>query len=258
MSISIESIRFKELREDLRFTQKDFAKLLQIPSTTADIERGKAKITGKTVSLLYKHFEVNPLWLFGESKDKFLKSNPTAEVFPKVITINSQAKENILLVNEKASAGYPQNIQDPEWYENLPVFDLPLPQFKNATYRGFQVEGDSMFPRINPGEWVIGKAITTLNEVINNRIYVVVLTDSLLVKKLQKISGKNKIKLISFNESYLPIEINFNDIQELWLVNSKLTFAIDNSEESSLLKELNESMALLKSQLKKLNEDKTF
>lgn len=249
----LEALRFKMLREELRYTQQAFAELLEIPSTTADIERGKSKISGKVVAGLMKHFQINPLWLFGESKDKYLKKPESTDVSPRVITLNSQANENILLVNQKAAAGYPQNIQDPGWYEKLPAFDLPLPQYRNATYRGFQVEGDSMLPRIHPGDWVIGKATPSLNEVIDNRVYVVVLSDSLLVKKLQKVAGKFKVKLISFNESYLPVEVSFNEIQELWLVNSKLTFGIESSEESNLMKELKESMQELKNQLKSIN-----
>lgn len=248
-----EAIRFKMLREELRYTQQAFAELLEIPSTTADIERGKSKISGKVVAKLMKLFQINPLWLFGESKDKYIKKSDNPEVFPKVITLNSQSDDNIVLVNQKAAAGYPQNIQDPGWYEKLPAFDLPLPQYRNATYRGFQVEGDSMLPRIQPGDWVIGKAMSSQDEVIDNRVYVVVLLDSLLVKKLQKVPGKFKVKLISFNESYLPIEVSFSEIQELWLVNSKLTFGIESLEESNLMKELKESMQELKNQLKIIN-----
>jgi SOS-response transcriptional repressor LexA len=249
----IEAIRFKALREELRYTQQAFAELLEIPTTTADIERGKSKITGKVIALLMRKFQINPLWLYGESKDKYLVKNENVDVFPKVITINSQATDNILLVNEKAAAGYPQNIQDPSWYEQLPAFDMPLPQFRNATYRGFQVEGDSMLPRIRPGDWVIGRAMASFDEVMDNRVYVAVLEDSILVKKIQKLTGKNKIRLISFNESYLPVEVNFSEIQELWLVNSKLTFGVENTEESNLLKELKESMKELKTQLKRIN-----
>tara|TARA_R110000850_G_scaffold203228_1_gene329562 strand:- start:180650 stop:181414 length:765 start_codon:yes stop_codon:yes gene_type:complete len=251
-TLPIEATRFKSVREELRYTQQAFAELLQIPSTTADIERGKTKISGQVVMGLMKHFQINPLWLFGEAKEKYIKKTPH-DILPKVISINSQTNENILLVNEKAAAGYPHNIQDPQWYERLPAFDLPLPQFRNATYRGFQVEGDSMLPTIKPGEWVIGKAMSSFSEMINNRVYVIVLSDSILVKKIQKLPEKNKLKLISFNEGYLPVEINFSEVQEIWLVNSKLSFGIEDASESNLLKELKESMQELKSQLNKIN-----
>lgn len=251
-TLPIEASRFKSLREELRYTQQVFAELLQIPSTTADIERGKTKISGQVVVGLMKHFQINPLWLFGEAKEKYIKK-PLQDILPKVISVNSQTNENILLVNEKAAAGYPHNIQDPQWYERLPAFDLPLPQFRNATYRGFQVEGDSMLPTIKPGEWVIGKAMNSFSEIINNRVYVIVLSDSILVKKLQKLPEKNKLRLMSFNEGYLPIEIGFSEVQEIWLVNSKLSFGIEDASESNLLKELKESMRDLKNQLNKIN-----
>jgi len=251
--IPIEALRFKLLREELRYTQQDFANLLEIPTTTADIERGKSKISGKVIAGLLKHFQINPLWLYGESKDKYFKNASNVAIFPKVITLNSQSNDNILLVNQKAAAGYPHNLQNQDWYEKLPAFDLPLPQYRNATYRGFQVEGDSMLPGINPGDWVIGRAMASIDEIMNDRIYVIVLADSILVKKIQKIQGRNKVKLISFNESYLPIEVNFSEIQELWLVNSKLTFSIESNEESNLLKELKASMKELKNHLKKIN-----
>lgn len=250
--LPIEALRFKQIREELRYTQQQFAKLLFIPSTTADIERGKTKISGQVVMGLIKLFQINPLWLYGESNEKYLEAKNTS-ILPKVISLNSQDNENILMVNEKAAAGYPHNLQDPQWYERLPAFDLPLPQYRNATYRGFQVEGDSMLPAIKPGDWVIGKAISSLEEIVNERVYVVVLYDSVLVKKIQHHPQKRKVKLISYNEGYLPVDINYSDIQELWLVNSKLTFGIDEPEESSLLKELKESMSELKSQLKKIN-----
>lgn len=247
-----EALRFKQIREELRYTQQVFAKLLGIPSTTADIERGKTKITGHVVMSLMKNFQINPLWLFNESNNKYIKKLVQNDILPKVITLNSQSSENILLVNEKAAAGYPHNLQDAQWYERLPAFDLPLPQFRNATYRGFQVEGDSMLPGIKPGEWVIGRAMSSFDEIINSRVYVVVLSDSVLVKKVQKLTEKNKIKLVSFNEGYLPVEIHFREVQELWLVNSKLSFGIDEMAESNLLRELKESMKELKSQLKKI------
>ena len=154
------------------------------------------------------------------------------------------------MVNVKAAAGYPHNVQDVDWYQQLPAFDMPLPEFRNASHRGFQIEGDSMLPNFRPGEWVLGKGVSTIEDAVNNRVYVVVLYDSVLVKKLQKLPDASKVLLISLNEEYLPIEINVNDIQELWQVNSKLTFNLDSPSESGLLKQLQQSMEELKSEFK--------
>ena len=133
-----------------------------------------------------------------------------------------------------------------------PFLIFPLPQFRNATYRGFQVEGDSMLPNIRPNDWVLGRSVSNVAEASDNKIYIVVLHDSVLVKKLEKINHSAKIRLLSLNQEYLPIEVNINDIQELWQVNSKLTFGIDEPSESTLLKQLQQSMDDLKGQINRL------
>ncbi len=242
--------RFIDIRRELGHTQAEFAKILGVSNTTADIERGRTKLSGKVVVELFKQFKINPLWLFGESESKFLAISNTS-VIPKVVTVDSADQENIVLVNAKAAAGYPQNIQDSSWYQQLPAFDLPLPEFRNATYRGFQVEGDSMLPNLKPGEWILAKAVEHIDDVSANKIYVVVLQDAVLVKKIEKRPNSNNVTLISLNENYPPYEIKPFQIQELWQVNSKITFGVDATTETGLLKQLQESMEELKNQFNK-------
>lgn len=240
--------RFTEIRRELGYTQAEFAKLLGLPSTTADIERGRTKLSGKVVAELLKQFKINPLWLFGESNSMYLDTSNTS-VIPKVVTVDSSDNENMVLVNARAAAGYPQNIQDTSWYKQLPAFDLPLPEFRNATYRGFQIEGDSMLPNLKPGEWVLARAVDSIDHMSPNKIYVVVLHDAVLVKKIERLPGNSNFILISLNESYPPYEVEPRNIQELWEVSSKLTFGVDASTEKGLLRQLQESMEDLKRQL---------
>lgn len=240
--------RFTDIRRDLGHTQAEFAALLGISSTTADIERGRTKLSGKVVSELLRQFKINPLWLFGESTQRYLETSNTS-VIPKVVTVDSEDRDNMVLVNAKAAAGYPQNIQDTSWYQQLPAFDLPIPEFRNATYRGFQVEGDSMLPNLKPGEWVLAKAIEHIDDVNANKMYVVVLEDAVLVKKIEKRPNSNNVVLISLNETYPPYEIKPFQIQEIWEVSSKITFGVDATTEKGLLRQLQESMDELKQKL---------
>ncbi|MEL7269448.1 MAG: LexA family transcriptional regulator [Bacteroidota bacterium] len=240
--------RFTEVRRDLGHTQAEFAKLLGISNTTADIERGRTKLSGKVVAELLRQFKINPLWLFGETDEKYLETSKTS-VIPKVITVDNSDNENMVLVNAKAAAGYPQNIQDTSWYRQLPAFDLPIPEFRNATYRGFQVEGDSMLPNLRPGEWVLARAIEHIDHVSANKMYVVVLQDSVMVKKVERRPNSNNITLISLNETYPPYEIKPFQIQEIWEVSSKLTFNLEATTERGLLKQLQQSMEELKQQV---------
>lgn len=242
--------RFTEIRRALGYTQAEFAELLAISNTTADIERGRTKLSGRVVSELLRKFKINPLWLFGESNQQYLETS-RASVIPKVVTVDSADRDNMVLVNAKAAAGYPQNIQDTSWYSQLPAFDLPIPEFRNATYRGFQVEGDSMLPNLQPGDWVLARAVESLDQVSSNKMYVVVLQDAVLVKKIEKGPGNSRITLISLNESYPPYEVEPEDLQELWEVSSKITFGVDATTEKGLLRQLQESMDDLKKQLGK-------
>ncbi len=247
--LAIEVKRFTDVRRDLGYTQSEFAKLLGISNTTADIERGRTKLSGKVVAELLRQFKINPLWLFGEGTNQYLATS-NVSVIPKVVTVDANENENMVLVNAKAAAGYPQNIQDTSWYRQLPAFDIPLPEFRNATYRGFQVEGDSMLPNLRPGEWVLAKAVESIQDVSANKMYVVVLHDAVLVKKLEKSPNGYKMSLISLNETYPPYEVDMQQIQELWQVNSKITFGLDATTETGLLRQLQESMEELKSQIR--------
>lgn len=240
--------RFTDVRRELGYTQAEFAELVGVKNTTADIERGRTKLSGKVVSELLKQFKINPLWLFGESDNQYLETSQTS-VIPKVVTVDSAERDNMVLVNAKAAAGYPQNISDTSWYKQLPAFDLPIPEFRNATYRGFQVEGDSMLPNLQPGEWVLARAIEHIDHVSANKMYVVVLQDSVMVKKIEKRPNSNNITLVSLNETYPPYEIKPFLIQEIWEVSSKITFNVDATTDNGLLRQLQESMQELKNQL---------
>lgn len=240
--------RFTDLRRELGFTQTEFADLLGVKNTTADIERGRTKLSGKVVTELLKQFKINPLWLFGESDEKHLDTSKTS-VIPKVVTVDNSDNDNMVMVNAKAAAGYPQNISDTSWYRQLPAFDMPIPEFRNATYRGFQVEGDSMLPNLRPNDWVLARAIEHIDYVSPNKMYVVVLQDSVMVKKIERKPNSNNITLVSLNETYPPYEIKPFQIQEIWEVSSKLTFNVDATTETGLLRQLQESMEELKKQI---------
>ena len=240
--------RFIEIRRELGYTQAEFAQLLGVANTTADIERGRTKLSGKLVMELLRQFKINPLWLFGESDTKYLEPSQTS-VIPKVVTVDNAEQENMVLVNAKAAAGYPQNIHDTSWYHQLPAFDLPLPQFRNASYRGFQVEGESMMPNLRPGDWVLARGVDNWEDISPNRMYVIVLHDAVIVKKIEKIPGGDRMRLISLNESYAPYEIETSQVQEIWQVSSKITFGLDATTETGLLRQLQQSMDELKQKL---------
>lgn len=256
MDVDLCIKRFKEIREEHHFTQAEFADKLGIKNTTADIERGRTKLSGEVVKELLKQFGINPLWMYGESNQKHIELT-NVSVMPKVVSVDQEGNDNMLLVNQRAAAGYPQNIHETGWHKQLPAFNLPLPQYRNATYRGFQVEGNSMEPNLRAGEWVLGKAVDSINHINEGKIYVLITFDSVLVKKLYRISNDaSHIRLVSINPEYAPYTLEVDQIQELWQVNSKLTFSLDANSESNLVQELKSSMEELKRELQNFKSKK--
>tara|TARA_R110002124_G_scaffold40398_3_gene126417 strand:+ start:302 stop:1063 length:762 start_codon:yes stop_codon:yes gene_type:complete len=251
MPIEEEYKRFKQIREELGLTQSAFAEQLGIGATTADIERGRTRIPGQVVKELLKQFHVNPLWLFGESEQKLLHPSEI-RTSPNIITVDNTGKENIVLVSAKAAAGYPHNIGDAQWFESLPAFSIPLPEYRNASFRGFQVDGDSMTPALHSGEWIVAKALEDWDNWVKNRMYVVVTVDSILVKKIQKEKNDTHITLVSLNPEYIPVRLEINEIREIWQVNSKIAFDLEANVEAQSLQGIYQEMKELKEEVKRL------
>lgn len=250
--IAIEAQRFKIIREELGKTQSEFADLLDAGATTADIERGKKKITGKIVSDLLRLFQVNPLWLYGKSFNKHLDT--TGSTAPKIITMDTSDRENMIMVPIKASAGYAGNVQDTDWYNDLPVFNIPLPQYKEGSFRAFQVRGDSMLPVLLPDEWVMGKAVESVRQANDARIHVIVTSDTVVVKKLRKSESPDLVNLISLNREYPVIEQPVADIKELWEVNSKLSFDLDVREGQDAMISLKQGLDSLRNEIAQIKK----
>ena len=110
-----------------------------------------------------------------------------------------------------------------------------------------------MTPALQPGDWVIAKAITTLEEIKPSKMYVVVLDDSVLVKKIVLPERSNDLILESINSSYTSYRIKPFRIQEIWEVSSKLTFHLESDNNQRLMQELKTSMELLKQRLEAKN-----
>jgi SOS-response transcriptional repressor LexA len=251
MAADEEFKRFKQIREELNLTQSAFAEELGISATTADIERGRTRIPGQVVKELLKKYHVNPLWLFGDSTQKYLHADKVY-LNPKVVTVDNTGNENIVLVSAKAAAGYPGNVGDAQWFEKLPAFTIPLPEYRNATFRGFQVDGDSMTPALHSGEWIVAKAVDDLESVNDKQMYVVVTVDSVLVKKVRKEKQSGFVNLISLNPDYAPIRVDGAEIREVWQVNSKLTFDLEADTQQVSLYSLHQEMRELKQEMKRL------
>ena len=132
------------------------------------------------------------------------------------ITVDKENNENIELVAQKASAGYLNGYQDPEFVGELPKISLPVFP-RNATYRAFEIKGDSMLP-IQSGTIVFGEYVENLTSIKNGKTYILVTRQEGIVFKrvFNFINEEKKFLLVSDNRQYEPYAVEPDDILEVW------------------------------------------
>jgi transcriptional regulator with XRE-family HTH domain len=165
-------------------------------------------------------------------------------------TVNSENRENIELVAEKAKAGYTTGYADPEYIGELPVFSLPFLSDKRK-YRTFQLKGDSMLP-IPDGSWVTGEFLQDWRNISTGKAYIVfTLNDGIVFKILENnISKEGKLVLFSLNPLYEPYEVHINEVKEIW----KFVNYISNELPEPVLpeKQIFQSIAIMKNDLERI------
>lgn len=215
MDMSIAT-NIKHLRKQLGYTQEQFAQRVGIKrSLVGAYEEGRAEPRLHTLTKIAEVLNVTVDQLINLDLTKGI---PTSAERVKVlsITVDANDKENIELVPQKAAAGYLNGFADPEYVAELPKFHLPnLPS--NATYRAFEISGDSMDP-LASGTIVIGQYVESLKSINNGKTYVLVTRKEGVVYKrvFNYLEEKGKLYLASDNKMYAPYEVDPLDVEEVW------------------------------------------
>lgn len=257
----MESIaqRLKDLRKEEKLTQGGLGDILGTnQGHISAIERGENNLTVSHLSILLEKLSVNPVWLMTGNGDTYIsakdyfreKSNETiandlsenagvsagvnagvnAGVKPLVVTVDNSGRENIPMVNSKAFAGYASNFQSVEYVKKLPVFGIPLPEFRNATFRAFQASGTSMEPTIWNGDWLIGQFVDNWpGNIRDGYIYIVVTDHTILVKRLLNRVSLGRLVIQSDNEAFPTDFLQVEEVKEIWYLKAKISFQFPNT-----------------------------
>lgn len=216
MSIIAENIKY--LRKKAGFTQEQFSNEVGIKrSVVGAYEEARAEPRLQTLMKIAEVLNVTSDDLITSDLTKGLPPSAQKEKVKILsITVDQEDRENIELVPQKAAAGYMNGFSDPEYISELPKFRLPmLPP--NATYRAFEISGDSMLPIIS-GSIIIGKYLESIAEIKNGKTYVLVTEQEGVVYKriFNYVEEKGKLFLVSDNKAYSPYEISPKNVLEIW------------------------------------------
>jgi transcriptional regulator with XRE-family HTH domain len=220
--MTLISSNIKILRKKTGFTQEQLATKIGVKrSVLGAYEEGRAEPGLQNLINLSSELNVSVDELISQdfSDENIKPSGQAHDIEGKrlrvlAITVNSKDEEGIQLVPQKASAGYLNGYQDPEYISELPVFLLPI--FQNGTFRAFEIKGDSMLP-LQSGTIIVGQYIDNWKDIKDGKTYIVITKDEGIVyKRLFKNSTGLGMLFKSDNPSYSPYEVSFNDIMEVW------------------------------------------
>ncbi len=217
-----------KLREENRVrSSRQFAISLDyLPQSLSEILKGRRDVTIDLLRKAVEKYKVNPVFLYTGEGPLFMSEEDHRDFRVLTIVTNVQEDERIVHVPMPAQAGYPSELSQPNFIQNLPTYTLPDYKYKVGTHRSFDVAGDSMEPLLYEGDKVICNFLEpTLWEsgIKDNYVYVVVTRSDVAVKRvINHLNKKRQLQLISDNESYESYSINFNDIREIWQVRAKI------------------------------------
>lgn len=211
-----------------------YAKCVKISSEfllTGDINFLKRNVQ----NLLQDENVTNSVTFVEETRDteNVTFSKTTKENFfhtPKVVTVDKHGRDNVVLVPNKAAAGYLTGYGDTTFIKSLPTYNLP--NITNGTFRMFQVAGDSMEPTIQSQSYVVGEWKENWNnDIKDGRVYIFVIQsyeyEGILVKRaLNRIDKYGNILLKSDNKIYANKTFTPEEIKEVWEVKLYLSFNI--------------------------------
>lgn len=239
--MSTISGNIKHLRKQHQWTQGDFADRIGIKrSLVGAYEEGRADPRLNNLLNMSKVFRVSVDHLLTKDLTRMdlnaieALNEATGDMKVLSITVDREDKEFIDLIPQKASAGYLNGYADPQYLEELPKFQLPnLP--KNATYRAFEITGDSMLP-IRPGTVVIGQYAEGLSNIRNGRCYIILSKEEGIVYKrvFDYTQEHGQLFLVSDNKAYSPYRIDAADVIEIWEAKAFISTDIPESTEDDL------------------------
>lgn len=222
--------------------------------TASNYLNGRRKPNADALAEIKRTFEkINLDWLItglGEMEEEessvaFLKDatdqyQKSKSHVPKVVTVDNQGNENILMVPVPAQAGYLHGYEDPTFLQSLPSYRLP--KLQNGTFRMFEVKGHSMYPTIHSGAIAVGEWCENwITDIKDNNIYIIVSQeDGIVIKRvLNRLEKYGNLFLKSDNRSEFPsYPVKREDIVEIWTL--KTAFIFDFQDPADLYHRVND------------------
>ncbi len=211
----------KYLRQKKGLTQKEIAQHLKVRANTYSCyECGKTEPNTENIVRLARYFEVSIDDLLETDLSKSVVKDDTEKIITRYN--NEEQSFSNAIVPIKARAGYFSTLFQDEVKQ---VKYLKLPFFNSiGEKRTFEVEGNSMIPVFQSGDFVSCLSVDSPNKIISGKYYVVISKqDGFLIKKVINDKERQHYILISENSENPTTIRHWSEVDEMWLVKYKIT-----------------------------------
>ena len=226
-SESIVNQRFRFVFEELEKSNKikgksDIAsKLGTYNHVINSILKGDRNITVEQLHKLFNIYGISADYVFGFSDEMFL---PGFADFPTRAKSDRAfaGRQNIVLVPDRAMAGYATTTDTPQYLAEFQKFTIPG---LDGNLIAFEISGDSMMPTITNGDIVVCEPLERGEPIRDNQVYVVV-TDVVVAKRIQQMKNggvMKEMRLISDNDRYQPYIVSPDEVRQILRVKCRLT-----------------------------------
>ena len=236
-------------------TKKEFADLAGINSPKlSEILKKRMRAGIELYQVLFDHFSVRYKFIFkgelpmlnSECENAHLNVHPSVHLTeakehieeykskrfqaPTVVTVDNGGQENIVMLDAKAAAGFPANLDNPQYFKDQPTMSIPTHHFKDGSFIALQTTGDSMHPTLYNHDWLFCKYLEDpVNNIREGYIHVLLTKEGVVVKRLlNRIQERGTVVCQSDNEQYPSYEEKLDNILQIWKVEAKLSFILRN------------------------------
>lgn len=254
------SNNLKYLRKKNSLTQQQFADVMEIKrSLVGAYEEDRAEPKYELLKKIAEYFDLTIDEFINEEINEQWKPKPKSQgsnLRVLSISVDQHDRENIELVPVKASAGYLNGFSDPQYINDLPKFQLPLPSLKQGTFRAFEIMGDSMLP-IQPGSVIIGEYLDNWHDVKTGETYIIISKNEGVVYKRagNRFKEDKELKLVSDNKVYDTYSIPAEDILEIWKAKAFISTALPEPSPEPTMESLTQMMAQMQKSISSLNKN---
>ncbi len=235
--MSNQAERLKTLRQKTNLNQQEVAD--QIGKSRSRIAiyetQAQVQIPSDVLQKLSQIYNTTPEYvLFGTVQSPQAVAHPAnsstrvtgGDMRILVVTTDHVGEENAAFVPAKARAGYLVGYGDPEFIQTLPTYSIP--GFSEGTYRIFEVEGDSMQETLRPGDLVVTQFVENWRNLKNDKVYVIVSIDGLIIKRLHNLIDKSGgVVIISDNAQFTPDFLHADQILEIWEARATISRSLE-------------------------------